>query len=312
MGYSFKRHEAVRKGVRRVINGLVRGTLKRFHGPELAKAIHRTRKSIKQIRAVMRLVRKRLPDGFYDERTDWLRKAARELAPVRDAQVRAGAIARMRLAGSCGRRELTSATWQKELKRQSAQAARDFRRHGAEGKVRVWLKKVRSGPWRKLKLKGWDVIEEGLAVSYRAGRKAFKTAADSPTPENLHEWRKRVKDLWCQMRLLRPAWPQVLGPTANELEILSEYLGDHHDLEAVVKAMESSHVAMDDSQTVVREQLCKRQSKIAHAALELGARCYAEKTKVFTRILRSHWKEWRRRKGKESRNSSTSSKRRLA
>lgn len=35
-------------------------------------------------------------------------------------------------------------------------------------------------------------------------------AQAKPSVENLHEWRKRVKDLWYQVRLLTPLWPGML------------------------------------------------------------------------------------------------------
>jgi hypothetical protein len=40
---------------------------------------------------------------------------------------------------------------------------------------------------------------------YRRGRKAMQHAQADPTNENLHEWRKRVKDLWHAEQILRPA-----------------------------------------------------------------------------------------------------------
>ena len=45
--------------------------------------------------------------------------------------------------------------------------------------------------------------------SYARGREAFKTSAKSKptTTEHLHEWRKRVKDLFYQEQLLVESWP---------------------------------------------------------------------------------------------------------
>ena len=43
---------------------------------------------------------------------------------------------------------------------------------------------------------------EALTRTYVRGRDDFKTVLEDPTSENLHEWRKRVKDLWYQEQLL--------------------------------------------------------------------------------------------------------------
>src|SRR6185436_16307976 len=81
-----------------------------------------------------------------------------------------------------------------------------------------------------IKNKGWAAIGPGVKRSYAAGRKARSLVKATPTPENLHEWRKRVKDLWYHTHLLRPIWPEQMCAVADELEALSEQLGDDHDL----------------------------------------------------------------------------------
>ena len=56
-----------------------------------------------------------------------------------------------------------------------------------------------------------------------------RTIAD-PSAENVHEWRKRAKDIWYQLRIVRRAWPALLGETAGQAHVLADLLGDHHDL----------------------------------------------------------------------------------
>lgn len=70
-------------------------------------------------------------------------------------------------------------------------------------------------------------IDAGLERSYRRGRDGFRSLGDEPSAFALHEWRKRVKDLWYQLRLLPPVWPAVLkgpGAAAAELADLSDAL----------------------------------------------------------------------------------------
>jgi CHAD domain-containing protein len=117
-----------------------------------------------------------------------------------------------------------------------------------------------------------------------------RTSAD-PGPENVHEWRKRAKDLWYQLRLVRRAWPPLLGEMADQAHELADLLGDHHDL-AVLRADLDGRAAVGH-----REELGaligRRQEELVGDALELGGHLYAEKPQAFERRLRAYWKAWR-------------------
>ena len=71
------------------------------------------------------------------------------------------------------------------------------------------------------------------------GRDEFATARNSDDGDVIHEWRKRVKDLWYQQRLLRDAWSPVLRAYADQADELGEALGDDHDLAVLAAALES-------------------------------------------------------------------------
>ena len=74
-------------------------------------------------------------------------------------------------------------------------------------------------------------------VRTRAAGRRSQIADRDPTAENLHEWRKRVKDLWYQQRLLQQAWPAVLKAEAAEAKALSKLLGDDHDLAVLAELL---------------------------------------------------------------------------
>src|SRR4030095_13633725 len=72
--------------------------------------------------------------------------------------------------------------------------------------------------------KGWKALCPGVKEAYREGQRAYQTVLKDPAPENFHEWRKGAKDLWHQVTLLRPLWPEQMDATAHALEQLGESL----------------------------------------------------------------------------------------
>jgi CHAD domain-containing protein len=121
-----------------------------------------------------------------------------------------------------------------------------------------------------------------------------RTLAD-PSPENAHEWRKRAKDLWYQLRIVRDAWPEVIGPMADQAHELADVLGDHHDLAVLADdAAKRSELFTEASGVdALIELTARRQQELLERVLGLGKRLYAEKPKAFSRRFESYWMAWR-------------------
>lgn len=67
---------------------------------------------------------------------------------------------------------------------------------------------------------------------------------------NLHELRKRTKDLLYELELLCCVWPEMIGPLVEQAHHLTDLLGDDHDL-AVLRA-----IAQEDSKGALRYGSC--------------------------------------------------------
>ncbi len=65
----------------------------------------------------------------------------------------------------------------------------------------------------------------------------------------MHEWRKRVKDLWYHVTLLQDAWRPVMSALADEAHELSDRLGDEHDLTRPARAGRTSTRARSTAAT---------------------------------------------------------------
>ena len=103
----------------------------------------------------------------------------------------------------------------------------------------------------------------------------------------MHEWRKRVKDLWYHLRLLHDVWPAALAGPEQEAHALSDLLGDHHDLTVLIEELRDG-----EEERLVGELAERRQGELLAEAIPLGRRLYAEKPGRFGGRLEAYWGAW--------------------
>jgi CHAD domain-containing protein len=257
--------------------------LRKEHADDPVGSVHEARKNVKKSRAILRLVRSDLGDKTYRRENRALRDASRTVAHVRDADVMVETAEDLQehFAG-----RLPAAAF-KRLRTALQRDARDSRSR-ADGELGADLidaleaAAARVEDW-PLDGASWSAAREGIGRAYRRGRKAYALADAEPTTDNLHEWRKRVKDLWYHQRLLKPAWPEVLGAQADEAHTLSDLLGDDHDLAVLAERLEDDPPT-DDTGAVL-ELIEERRAVLLAQIRALGRRVYAEKPKAFTRRI---------------------------
>jgi CHAD domain-containing protein len=282
--------------MRRIALARAESALERLRGatPEddgFQDAVHGARKDLKKLRAVLRLLRDRLGEEAYRAQNRCFRDAARALSESRDAEVK------LETLGGLSERfaDLPPAAlvaWRETLERD-----RDRAVEGVDAMTLFEsIELIEAG---RARIEGWDLgsgswelIEPGLKRLYKRGRRAMEEAESEPSEENLHAWRKRAKDLWYLLRILRRAWPEVLGPSEEEAHRLADLLGDHHDL-AVLRADLDTRLSSDQDTRALSAAISAREDELSSAAFELGHRLYAEKPGAFARRLRVYWRVWR-------------------
>jgi CHAD domain-containing protein len=235
------------------------------------EAIHDARKRIKKTRALLRLARPGLKTKAYRRRNRQLRDTGRGMSGTRDADVLVETVDDLaeRFVGQLPQSFFTA------IREPLAQATGDGVDAGAHAAA---LRALAQDDW-PLKGLDADALAESLERTYVRGRDAFARAERKPTTTNLHEWRKRVKDLWYQERLLEDTWPGVMKAQAKEAKKLSKLLGEDHDLSVL-----ADHA--DDAQ--LHALIAQRRADLLAASLELGHRVYAERPKAFARRARRY------------------------
>jgi CHAD domain-containing protein len=293
--YRLKSEEGAGEGLSRIATGRAEKALERLAEVDeenLAAAIHGARKDLKKLRAVLRLIRSELGNDLFEAEDRRYRDAGRLLSGSREAEVKLETLSALRAelgddlpAGSCR-------PWEQALKqeRDEIAAGDDGSDKIDEAAQALERGRDRIRDWR-LRTDSWKLLEPGLSKGYRDGRRAMKRALADPSAENVHRWRKRAKDHWYQLRILREAWPELLAETAEQAHALADRLGDHHDL-AVLEVDLQSRTDLGE-RGAFEAAIERPQEELLEAALDIGRRLYAEKPKAFRRRLERYWLAWR-------------------
>jgi hypothetical protein len=255
-------------------NGQVGGTVTSAGRAPDEKAVHDTRKAIKRLRALLRLLRGELGERAYRREDDTLRAVARRLSGARDATVMLATLDALvkHQPRKLGRRRAVIA-----LRRRLAADSVRVRQHTladpherAELLGELHALRWRVSAWSLPADPGIRLIEADLHRIYRQGRSRARLAARHKGGRHaqtiaMHSWRKRVKDLRYTAEMLErhadPCAPdthdthahagaraqhtrdvrnareaaKALRKLAARADQLGETLGDEHDL-AVLEA----------------------------------------------------------------------------
>jgi CHAD domain-containing protein len=276
--------DQLRKIVRRELRDTVRALTSA--GTRLEDRIHESRKSVKKVRAVVALLEQagaRLPRK--DRKR--LKSAARALSRIRDSAVNVESLNRVRRRYPRQLPEHTYGVLRRALVRARNQQEARGKRDGVVSEAAERLAKTRRSAkgWKSPSLGMSDIVRL-LAASYRRSRRAMRRARATGQSATLHDWRKELKTLWYQLRLVKPLATGV-APSIAVLKRVETDLGDHHNLvilAATLRACRELHSMRAGLRQIERLTFRMRQ-QLRQRALTLGHRIHARKPKAFARWI---------------------------
>jgi CHAD domain-containing protein len=301
MAYKFKHGETVPQNVKRIAHeeiGSAIDYLRGKGGRNGYESIHETRKCIKKTRALIRLVQWELGD-FYSDQNVQLRDTGRKLSELRDAGALIGTLdnLRKRTSGSTGRgsKGAPLATVRRLLTEQKHRLEEQAETSKLKPALATELLTARQTvKYWPLETDGFRAIEPGIEKTVRDGRKNLRQARRTGRREDFHEWRKRVKDHWYQVRLLQKIWGDVMEAYEKSLEELEDALGE--DLNLAILAERVQSMAAENGNGLkagpVTKAIDASRKALREHALEIGERVYAEKPRDFVRRIKRLWKAW--------------------
>jgi CHAD domain-containing protein len=298
MPYRFKRKESVPEAVERIVTEQSQRASRELSGgnPDIHQGVHNARKCFKKIRSLLRLIRSDLGKPTYTQENDWFRSAAHQLAGSRDAEAMVEtydllAESHPEINESAPLRGLRDRLVERRQRIVREQQDLPTRAQELARALDEMPERLRHWP---LAHRGFKALGPGLERGYRRGRKAFRSAVESPTDEHFHEWRKRVKDYWYHMRLLRRIWPELMEPRIEELKRLSDLLGDDHDLAVLRGTLNREAAALGESAPLLACLAAGQQQRLREQASPLGRRLYASSPSSFAKEYAALWRVWKR------------------
>jgi CHAD domain-containing protein len=288
MGFRLKLREPLPDGLKRVFREQIESALRLCRHPAKQRGVtvHEVRKHLKKLRAAMRLAVGEVGKNQHAREDRCVREIGRLVSDLRDAQVRLQTLIQLR-------DETTRASDQTNfgrieellsLERESFSAAFDGWQKQAIPKAERVEERLSNWPLAGM---SWKQICAAVESIYKRGQRGLAKTIKKPVPENFHAWRKRVKDLWYQLRILQPLNRVVLEEMAHDAEVLGELLGREHDFYFLMARLEkeSGDEALRDELVQLHKLIRKRGKRMRRDALELGRRFYAEPSKEFAKRI---------------------------
>ncbi|HEX3693680.1 MAG TPA: CHAD domain-containing protein [Solirubrobacteraceae bacterium] len=254
-----------------------------------AHLVHETRKAIKRMRALARLLRCQIGEGEFRRVDAALRDAGRELAGARDAAVRAATLRQLRERHPEVLAIAPIDALAVQLEREGAGSA-----DGSGNPEPVVLRDVdrMRGElllWQQVDY-DTDALTRGLRLLYRSGRRRYRNVKRSHgcDPQRMHDWRKRVKGLYYALDMLGGKQAHAMAAITRRAERLGDVLGDEHDLWMLAEYVSSERApAEETARALLLELIERRREQLRMKALRLGSRLYSRKPARFAKRARA-------------------------
>jgi CHAD domain-containing protein len=269
---------------------LARAALQGVGSRQRDKATHRARRHIKKIRALIGLFQPSFAPSFRPVARR-LRTVSRLLGPIADGEAVVDTLDRI---GEKYRDEFPRPTFRTihaglvELEFRADRKAKFDRVLETVTRL-LRIEQNRTRLWR-LEASGFYAVAPGLERSVRRTRRAMARTLEQPTDEHYHRWRRRVKDLWLQVRLLQARCGGGLAREEAQLEQLDGYLGEYHNCLLLAAVLTAEPLASRPRTARCVRLVRRYQAELRREIHPLARETLREKPRRFVQRARLLWR----------------------
>jgi len=300
MLFRIRPDESVSHGLRRLAAKSLkaaRDELQRRTPPD-DEAIHEVRKSVKKVRAIVDAVEADDGRGTRKERKR-LRRINHVLSPLRDADAMLTTLAALKRRNPRLFTEHTFARVRRDLslRKQKAMRAVDRGR---------WKKLAREFRALRATAKRWQLshddfraLRPALHATHQRGRRALIRSSKTKRATDFHEWRKQVKALWYELRLLEGAGRMIRRHAAT-LHHVETWLGDEHNVVVLCAELSKDPSVCPKPLDVDRLRLAadRYQCELRQKALASARPIYRRRSREYVRAIERAWETVRGRRAR--------------
>lgn len=256
-------------------------------------AVHQSRKSIKRIRALLKMIRDETGYSFYYRENTFFRDLARKMSTARDFTVLLETLNHIekKHKGKLNESEVEILRDQITSRMKAQIQPLKSSKAGFSGMASEMdhaLERIHT----TLRLRdGFGSVGLGIRRIYRRARNYLSELDSEPCMETLHEYRKNCRYLQYQMELIQPIFPDLLKAYAASLDRHAETLGkvrDFQRFEVYIQNETAEVVGGSGKETILNaaRQLRLRATEEAFRNADL---LFAEKPRVFIERIHLYW-----------------------
>lgn len=263
------------------------------------KTIHEVRKSIKRIRAALRLIRDEIGYSHYLRENMFFRDLSRKMAPMRDSFVLCQTFKSL----ENNYPGLISTKDYSYLEEQlSIQIKQDHDRFietsGGFTQVLTDISRAEQRIDQYCRLRnGFISFKKGIRRIYKKGHLLHSRILPPFDMVQLHEYRKISKYLQFQMEFIQPVYPKLLKAYTATIDNHTELLGDVRDHDRLGLYIKNTAVKKIPSATKnkLQEKIMNLKEEMLEKVLPKSEMIYAEKPKEFIKRIQVYWNQYYKR-----------------
>lgn len=251
--------------------------------------VHETRKGLKRLRALLRLLAEHADKHALAAEQDRLRDLGRLLAGERASTVLPDTL--VALAAECELDEEAVNACRRALNELDMEAPPSG---GADVDAEITAGLAEFNRALPHLAEGLDIgaLVSAVGLAYERGRADLDQAYSDPGPESFHDLRKRVQLHWRHCQILARSWPDAFAARITAARELSGVLGRENDLTEFCQWLmaargEALTVAVADR---LLARALERRDELRAEARPLARRLFAERRGALERRFKAYWR----------------------
>ena len=105
-------------------------------------------------------------------------------------------------------------------------------------------------------------LEEQVCISFQQSYEIYTGIEVDSEPSKLHELRKKLKRLWYQLDFLKFMHPRYFRMKSDQLNKITEQLGEDHDLFFFLKEIQTDDFDFDEEELIILVNLVEHQQEL--------------------------------------------------